>query len=93
MDDIERIKPYVAKRALTSVINKVAIGKEPIIFESRGKDLAAMISMEQFWLFERLMDQLEDRIDLEEAERALSDPENQERIPWDVLKHELNLHD
>ena len=87
----ERIKPYEAKRALTTVINRVAIGKEPIIFESRGKDLAALVPMEQFQLFERLMEVLEDRIDLEEAEKALDNPENRERIPWEALKDELSL--
>lgn len=87
----ERIKPYEAKRALTAVINRVAIGKEAIIFESRGKDLAALVPMEQFRLFERLLEVLEDRIDLEEAEKAIDDPENRERIPWETLKGELSL--
>ncbi len=85
MAEFERIKPYEAKKALTTVINKVAYGKVPIIFESRGKDLAALISMDQFRLYERLMEELESRIDLEEAESALNDPDNQERIPWKVL--------
>ena len=93
MLEYERIKPYEAKKALTTVINKVAYGKVPIIFESRGKDLAALISMDQFRLVERLMDALETRIDLEDAERALNDPENQERIPWKVLKDEFDLRD
>ena len=93
MARIERIKPYEAKKALTTVINKVAYGKEPVIFESRGKDLATLISMDQFWLFERLLEELEDRMDLEEAEKALDDPDNRERIPWKALKDELALHD
>ena len=93
MSEYERIKPYEAKKALTTVINKVAFGKVPVIFESRGKDLAALISMDQFRFYERLMDALETRIDLEEAERALNDPENQERIPWKVLKDEFDRRD
>lgn len=93
MAEIERIKPYEAKKALTTVINKVAYGKVPIIFESRGKDLAALISMDQFRLYERIMDELETRMDLEEAEQALNDPDNRERIPWAALKDELRLHD
>ena len=93
MAEYERIKPYEAKKALTTVINKVAYGKVPVIFESRGKDLAALISMDQFRFYERLMDALEARMDLEEAERALNDPENQERIPWKVLKDEFDLRD
>ncbi len=93
MSRFERIKPYEAKKALTTVINKVAYGKQPVIFESRGKDLAALISMDRFHLYERLLEQLEDRVDLEEAEAALKDPANRERIPWDTLKDELGLLD
>ena len=93
MSQFERIKPYEAKKALTTVINKVAYGRQPVIFASRGKDLAAMISMEQFRLFQRLLEELEDRIDLEEGEAALNDPDNRERVPWKELKDELGLLD
>jgi len=93
MRRIERIKPQEAKRALTTVINRVSLRHTPIIFESRGKDLAALISMEQFRVLEKTLEALEDRIDLEEAERALDDPENQRRIPWEDLKRELALLD
>lgn len=92
MAAIQRIKPYEAKKALTAVINRVAIGQEPVIFESRGKDLAALISMEQFQLLARLIEQFEDQIAAEEAEKALNDPENQgERVPWEQVKDELGL--
>jgi prevent-host-death family protein len=91
MERIERMKPYEAKRALTSVINKVSIGNEPIIFESRGKDLAVLISMKEFRLYQSIMDELQNRIDLEQALEALNDPEHRERIPWEALKRELRL--
>ena len=93
MERIERIKPQEAKRALTTVINRVSLRHKPIIFVSRGKDLAALISMEQFRLLEKTLEALEDRIDLEAAEQALDDPENQRRIPWEDLKRELTLLD
>ena len=93
MIKLKRIKPFEAKKALTSVINRVSIGQRPIIFESRGKDLAALISMEQFHLFERMIEALEDKIDLEKAEKLLDDPTQQERIPWETLKRELALRD
>ena len=89
--ELERIKPYEAKRALTSILNKVAYGKTPIVFESRGKDLAALIPMEQLYLLERVIEKLADQFDLEEAEKALFDSENSERISWSALKDELGL--
>ncbi len=89
--ELERIKPYEAKRALTSILNKVAYGKTPIVFESRGKDLAALIPMEQLYLLERVIEKLEDQFDLEEAEKVLFDSESNERISWSALKDELGL--
>ena len=91
MERIERIKPYEAKRALTSVINKVSIGHKPIIFESRGKDLAVLISMEDFQMFQKVLEELQNRMDLKEALDVLNDPEHQEKIPWEKVKDELGL--
>lgn len=36
-------------------------------------------------------DELEDLLDVRDAIIAESDPKNQERIPWEVVKQELNL--
>lgn len=36
-------------------------------------------------------DELEDLLDVRDAVMAESDPENQERIPWEVVKQELDL--
>ncbi len=90
---IDRLKPYQAKKALTSVINRVAYGRETIIFESRGKDLAALVPMEDYRLLERLTEALEDRIDVEEAERALETSTGRDRADWAALKEELGLAD
>lgn len=90
---IERLKPYEAKKALTSVINRVAYGRETIIFESRGKDLAALVPMEDYRLLERLTGALEDRVDIEEAERALEASTGRDRADWAALKEELGLAD
>jgi len=36
-------------------------------------------------------DELEDLLDVRDAVLAESDPENQERVPWQQVKQELNL--
>jgi prevent-host-death family protein len=90
MERIQRIKPYEAKRALTTVINRVSLRHEPIIFESRGKDLAVLISIEDFRILQQVKERLQDQIDREEAIRILNDPKEQDRIPWEDLKRELN---
>lgn len=40
---------------------------------------------------ERVVERAEDRFDRREARRLLSDPENQERIPWEQVEEELGL--
>ena len=93
MSQLQRITPTEAKRAFTALLNRVAKRKRPIVIESRGKQLAVLISMEQFALFQRMRDKLEDEMDLEDALEALNDPANQKRIPWESLKRELDLSD
>lgn len=36
-------------------------------------------------------DELEDLLDVKDAVIAEADPENQERVPWEVVKQELDL--
>lgn len=37
------------------------------------------------------MEEIEDRLDLQDALESEADPENQERIPWEQVKQELGL--
>jgi len=93
MSQPQRITPTEAKRTFTSLLNRIAKRKRPVVLQSRGKELAVLISMEEFALFKRMMDKLEDEMDIEEAIQALDDPANQHRIPWESLKRELDLAD
>jgi PHD/YefM family antitoxin component YafN of YafNO toxin-antitoxin module len=60
-----------------------------VVITHRGKDLAALVPIEDA----RFLEELEDRLDLEEARAALAeakaDPE--QSIPWETLKAELGL--
>jgi prevent-host-death family protein len=91
MSQPQRITPTEAKRTFTALLNRVAKRKRPVVLASRGKELAVLISMEQFEVFRRTMDLLEDKMDLEDALSVLNDPEQQDRIPWEELKRELEL--
>ncbi len=78
-----------AREKLGKIIQKAAVDKERIILTRRGKELAALVPMEDM----RFLEDLEDRLDLEEARAALAeakaDPEHP--IPWERLKAELGL--
>jgi PHD/YefM family antitoxin component YafN of YafNO toxin-antitoxin module len=92
MNALQRIKPYEAKKALTTLLSKVAYGNKPVILESRGHDLAALISMEHFRILLETLARKEDEEDWKEAEAALAELKGK-RIAWEQLKDELNLPD
>ncbi|MEE8394653.1 MAG: type II toxin-antitoxin system Phd/YefM family antitoxin [bacterium] len=83
-----RIKTKIARDEFGSVVNRVAYGKERFILERRNKEMAAIIPMEEYRLLEEYVAQLEDKIDLEAAKAALSEPG--ENIPFEVVLREAN---
>lgn len=88
---MERIKTHKARDEFGSVVNRVAYGKERIVLVRRNKPMAAIIPMEDLHLLERLIESEEDRIDLEEARKALAEPG--ENTPLDQFMEESGLND
>ena len=62
-------------------MNRAAYGKERTIVSRRGKDLAAVIPIEDLRLLERLAQEEMDRIDLEDAQTALKEAEEKGTTP------------
>jgi prevent-host-death family protein len=54
----------------TEALNRVAYGGERIVVGRRGKDVAALVPLEDL----ALLNELEDRMDLEAAREALKEP-------------------
>jgi hypothetical protein len=61
---------------------------ERVVVVRDGERVAALISVEDLALFERLIEEAEDRSDVEAAREALSESGS---IPWENLKEELGL--
>ncbi len=80
-----------ARDEFAEVINRVAYGRERIVIRRREKELAAVIPMEDLRLLERLVEQEEDRIDAEEAEKIMAAIERgeEEVIPLDQAMREI----
>ena len=78
-----------ARGKLGSIIKKAAVDKERVVITHRGKDLAALVPIEDV----RFLEELEDRLDLEEARAALAEAKADpaKTIPWENLKAELGL--
>jgi prevent-host-death family protein len=82
-----KLEATKARGAFSETVNRVAYGKERVVLARRGKAIAAIVPVDDLELLERL----EDRIDLEDARRALADPKNRKSIPWKKLKADLGL--
>ena len=80
-----------ARDEFAEVINRVAYGGERVVIRRREKELAAVIPMEDLRLLERLIEQEEDRIDVEEAEEIMAAIERgeEEVIPLDQAMREI----
>jgi len=59
-----------ARKKLAEIVNMVAYGKETIVLTRRGEEIAALISMEEL----KLLQLIEDHIDIEDARKALEEP-------------------
>jgi prevent-host-death family protein len=81
------ISTVKAREQLSTVINRVAFGKERVVLTRRGKEVAAVVPIEDV----KLLEELEDRIDLEEARAALAETKSKGTIPWEKIKVDLGL--
>ena len=83
----EAIDTSVAREGLSDTLNRVSYGKERIIIKRHGKEIAALVPVEDL----KFLEELEDRMDLEEARAALAEAEKEGTIPWEKVKKDLGL--
>ena len=84
-----RLNVSKAREEFPDLVNRAAYGKERTIVSRRGKDLAAVIPIEDLRLLERLTREEMDRIDLEDAQAALKEAEEKGTVPLRDLMREL----
>ncbi|MCB1113785.1 MAG: type II toxin-antitoxin system Phd/YefM family antitoxin [Chlamydiia bacterium] len=81
-------KPFSEARSeLTDIVNHVAYGQDRYVLTRNGKDVAAIISIDDFELFE----QLEDYLDLQTAKQVDKDIKKHGTVNWKQVKKELGL--
>jgi prevent-host-death family protein len=76
-----------AREGFADLVNRAAYGGERVLVSRRGKPVAAIVPIADVKLIERL----EDELDLHAAREALADPDRAATIPWDQVKAELGL--
>ena len=86
-----RLNVVELRQSLAEILNRAEYQGERIIIHRRGKDVAAIISLEDLRLFEQLIEDAEDRLDVEAARAALA--ESEDRIPYADVRRRLGLDD
>ena len=84
-----RLPSGKVRQDFSETVNRVAYGRERIILHRRGRDLAALIPLEDLALLEAV----EDRLDVEEAEKILAEAKarGEGPVPWERAKKKLRL--
>lgn len=80
---MSRIAASEAREKFATILNEVAFGGERVLLHRHGKDVAAVVPIEDF----QLLEALEDKMDLDAARKALA--EKGKRVKWEQLKKEL----
>lgn len=73
-------------------LNHVAYGSEHVAIQRAGKEPVYMIPAKDYELFQQLLQQVEDDLDLQEAEARMADSQ-QERISFEDFFVGLDVHD
>jgi len=72
---------------LSETLNKVAYQGERVVLDRHGKAVAAIISMDDL----RLLQELEDRIDLDLVRKARQAVKKMGARPWSKVKEDLGV--
>lgn len=81
------ISATAAKKDISGTLSRAEYGKERVVITRQGKEVAAIVPMEDVQLLEKL----EDQLDLIDALEALEDAEKKGTKSWSALKKELGL--
>ena len=88
---MKRLSVVELRHTLADVLNRAEYQGERIVIHRRGKDAAAVIPIKDLQLLERLIEEAEDRLDVEAAHAALA--ESDDRIPYAEVRRRLGLDD
>ncbi len=76
-----------AREGFADTINRAAYGKERVVVRRRGKEVAAVVPIEDL----RLLEELEDRVDLSDARAALAETKKKGARSLESILKDLGL--
>lgn len=86
-DPTDDVPTAEARKNLAEILNRVAYGKERVVVTRHGKELAAIVPVEELDLLDRVKRLVASR----EVAEALRELEEGEAVAWDELRKELGL--
>jgi prevent-host-death family protein len=86
-----RLNVSKAREEFPDVVNRAAFGKQRTIVCRRGKDVAAVVPMEDLDLLERLTREEMDRCDIEDARAAIAEANQTGTVSLSNAKKILGL--
>lgn len=75
-----------AREHFSDLINRTAYGKERVVLTRRGKDIVAVIPLEDL----KLLEKMEDYVDLQDAQKSLKEARQKGVVSLEVFKGELD---
>lgn len=81
------ITATAVKKDISGTLSRAEYGKERVVITRQGKEVAAIVPMEDV----QLLEELEDRLDLIDALAALKEAKGKGTKSWSALKKELGL--
>lgn len=88
---METVSSKEAKDNMSEILNRVAYGHARFKIARHNKDVAIIISIEEWDQIEKILQKLEDEEDIREAEAALKEVEEKGTVPLDEMKKRLGL--
>lgn len=84
-----RIPTSQVRQELSEILNRVAYQGERVVLKRNGRDVAAIISLDDL----KRLETIEDRIDYESGEKALKQMKSRRQKPvaWERVKRKLKI--
>ena len=76
-----------ARAQFSEIINRAAFVKERVTLTRRGKEIVVVLPIEDV----KLLEALEDKIDLEEPRAALAEAKKKGTVSWEKIQKNLGI--
>jgi prevent-host-death family protein len=83
---IRRLNASQVRAGFAEAVNRANFAGERTVIQRHGKDVAAVVSVEDL----KTLEALEDRLDLEEARQIMKKPGR--LIPWERVGHRREVY-